>query len=644
MFEFRVALKYLLPKRKAISTALISLISVVVISLVVWLVLVFLSVTTGIEKTWLKKLTALNAALRVTPTDAYFQSYYYQIDRLCLSSNYAFKTLGEKLTSSTLDPYDPTVDPELPLGLPQPEGKDLVKELACALKEIPDIAFQDYEMTGALMRLAMIKGEKTSFFSQMSYLISLAENNPYLSSLLLPPTLQDLNHLLYTLSKSPATFQQDSPKYLLPANQQELHNHLQAFFAHTKIFKIKTPSFYSLPVTSLPEGVFKGQVLRSGILIANDGDHTLRKEKDELFLEDKKIAIHSLLLKEPLVWEVEKSGTLFQATSFLQGEKIQASLPYQQVQIVEAQPTTHFTNPPAITPLWAYTCQRKVFLPEGGILLAKSYQDSGVSLGDKGYLSYLASTGLATQEQRQPFSIAGFYDPGIMPIGNRCLIVPMNMARVIGAVTSSFSPDGIAANGFLIWTQDAMNAPKIKKEIEEKLSLLGLSPYFTVATFRDYEFSKDLMLQFQSDRTLFSLIAILIIFVACCNILSLLFLLVHDKKREIAILRAMGASKKSIALIFGGAGTILGMVSSGLGIASAIFTLKHLDSLVVFLSSLQGHAAFQKAFFGDALPNELSHEALLFVLIATPLLALFAGLIPAIHAARLKPSPILRSE
>ncbi|MCX6989569.1 MAG: ABC transporter permease, partial [Chlamydiae bacterium] len=77
MFELSVALKYLVPKKKQLSVTLIASMSVGVISLVVWLVLVFLSVTEGMEKNWLKKLTDLNAPLKITPTKKYFSSYYY---------------------------------------------------------------------------------------------------------------------------------------------------------------------------------------------------------------------------------------------------------------------------------------------------------------------------------------------------------------------------------------------------------------------------------------------------------------------------------------------------------------------------------------------------------------------------------------
>jgi len=165
-----------------------------------------------------------------------------------------------------------------------------------------------------------------------------------------------------------------------------------------------------------------------------------------------------------------------------------------------------------------------------------------------------------------------------------------------------------------------------------------------VATFEEFEFSKDLLTQFQSDRTLFLLIASIILIVACSNIISLLVLLVNDKKKEIAIIQSMGASFKSIALIFGVCGASVGILSCLFGVLGAIFTLRHLDYLVSILSAMQGRAAFNPTFFGQSLPNQMSWEALSFILIATPLLCLSAGLIPALKAARVRPSSALRSE
>ena len=119
MFELSILRRYLLPKRKRLSLTLIALMSVFVISLVVWLLILFLSITEGIEKNWLGRLTSLNAPVRITPNEEYYKSYYHLIDELSYASGYEKKTFHEKLTSKLTDPYDSSIDSQLPLYIPK---------------------------------------------------------------------------------------------------------------------------------------------------------------------------------------------------------------------------------------------------------------------------------------------------------------------------------------------------------------------------------------------------------------------------------------------------------------------------------------------------------------------------------------------
>ncbi|MGH2612152.1 MAG: ABC transporter permease, partial [Rhabdochlamydiaceae bacterium] len=281
---------------------------------------------------------------------------------------------------------------------------------------------------------------------------------------------------------------------------------------------------------------------------------------------------------------------------------------------------------------------------EHGIVLAKGYCDSGVRLGDHGWIQYQATTAGALQEQRLPIIVSGFYDPGVMSVGNKCILAPDEMVHTIRCASPIEHFDKTAAMGFCVWHADLSKTKDIAFKIQRQFMDAGISQYWTVTTYHDYEFSKDLMQQFQSDRYLFTLLGLIVLVVACSNIISFLILLVQEKKREIGILQALGASKKSIALIFGGCGATIGLLSGLIGIGAAFLTLKNLNAIVQFLSFLQGHAAFNVAFYGSSLPSEISFSALLFVSIITPLLSLLAGLIPAWKATRLSPSEILRSE
>lgn len=457
--------------------------SVVVISLVVWLVLVFLSVTAGIEKNWLKKITTLHAPIRISPTPEYYQSYYYQIDAHSSRSNYALKTIGEKAESLLFDPYSEEIDYELPSDIATAVKIDPVKELY-AILEKEKLKFQDYEISGALLQLRL--KNSGSAISQMSFLMSIPDQNPNLSSLLIA------------------------------------------------------------------------------------SDHGAHIENGQLVLPN-------------------------------------------------VGPDT-----PAILP--------------------KNYRDHGIEIGDRGTFSYAAISAASMQEQKVHFKVVGFYDPGIMSVGNKCVLVPKELTRAIHASTQTFSPDGTPTNGVFVWNDDLSKAKLLAEQLTKKLETAGISQYWKVTSFEDFEFAKDLLLQFRSDRTLLLIIASIILIVACCNIISLLVLLVNDKKKEIAILQSMGASFKSIAVIFGSCGIIMGTLSGVIGSLLAYFTLHHINSLVAFLSYVQGRKAFNPAFFGQSLPNNMSLEALLFVLIITPLISLIAGLIPAIKASRIRPSLTLRAE
>src|SRR5437870_1651967 len=117
MYEFSVARKYLVPRVRQLSVSVISLISVVVIATVVWLSIVFFSAKEGIENCWTEMMLALTAPISVTPTPAYYSSYYFQIDSFSSASNFSHKSLREKAAAAKSDPYNPEEDPSLPLGL-----------------------------------------------------------------------------------------------------------------------------------------------------------------------------------------------------------------------------------------------------------------------------------------------------------------------------------------------------------------------------------------------------------------------------------------------------------------------------------------------------------------------------------------------
>ena len=216
-----------------------------VIALVVWLIVVFFSVTDGLEKNWVNKLTALTAPVRITPTDAYYNSYYYLIDGISDRSNYGHKTIREKKEALSADPYLPESDEELPASWPAPDRnadhslKDLVKLVYSSLDEIqgvPDLYGEDFELTGTHIQLDLIRrttvlnanniygGTQQSTLSYPAYLGNFEPGNQSLKNTLLPIQMSDLNNLLNLIgvARSDSTDSKDAPA-------SKVHEKLKSF-------------------------------------------------------------------------------------------------------------------------------------------------------------------------------------------------------------------------------------------------------------------------------------------------------------------------------------------------------------------------------------------------------------------------------
>lgn len=303
MFELSVALKYLIPRKKQLSVSLIAVMSVVVISLVVWLVLIFLSVTEGMEKNWLDKLTSLNAPVRITPTDQYYSSYYYLIDKHSAASHFTSKNISQKRSTCISDPYALDEDAELPFQFPSPELnpnrkiKDPVKEAYRILAELqekqPDLSYQDFEISGALMRLQLLRSNPSSqensqsFLTQVSYLASIPDRSPHFAKMVLSPTEKDLNHLFYLSSHATESAKEDSPSLTLLASTERANKRFKELLGSAQIQKLQSTSPWELSFSLLPENIpFQCTPSRYGdkflnIIISNEKKIRMALEKKE---------------------------------------------------------------------------------------------------------------------------------------------------------------------------------------------------------------------------------------------------------------------------------------------------------------------------------------------------------------------------
>ncbi|MCH9633834.1 MAG: hypothetical protein S4CHLAM7_05680 [Chlamydiae bacterium] len=693
MFELSLIKKYLHPRWKQLSVSIVSIVSVLVIALVVWLILVFLSVTNGIEKKWTEKLVALSAPMQITPTDAYYQSDYYQFDGISYLADYSYKTIEEKQTSSLS--YDPSVDEEPKGNWIPTEGKDLVKEVfesISSTKGLGKLSACDFEVSVSNARFRLLRSSDTcdlgqgansqSFLNQIAYLSSFDSQNERLQNILLEPSMKDLTNVFSLLGSSGENIQQDQPEKDPLVSHKDFQSRLKTFLQHVEITHLRvSDKGYLFHKDFFPKkGKLKAVLINNNTLIVPQSTQQLAELKKSYELLNLKAEIaqidlgqNTLLVdrtKTPLssyylslnqdtqlpaklITSSIKSAIYpghlkFCLDAKIQGLSFTGEIPFHNLEIGNVKVNQDSVKP---SPFWAYCTQsdsnKKLFLPQDpqageGVLLPKMFRDQDVLMGDRGYFSYQTNTASSLQEMRIPVFVAGFYDPGLIPNAGKIILAPK---KIISSINASINvKDSLIGNGINVWFDNIHQAHQVKEALTQAFKKRGIEPFWEIKTYREYEFSKDFIEQVSSDKTIFSLIAVLIIVVACTNIISMLILLVNNKKREIGILEAMGASKRSIAVIFGGCGLVIGLLSSALGTIGAYFTLKNIHHLINFISKLQGHQAFNPAFFGDTLPTELNLEAFKFVFIATLIMSLLAGLIPAIKAMRLNTTDILRSE
>jgi lipoprotein-releasing system permease protein len=129
----------------------------------------------------------------------------------------------------------------------------------------------------------------------------------------------------------------------------------------------------------------------------------------------------------------------------------------------------------------------------------------------------------------------------------------------------------------------------------------------------------------------------LIVMVAALNIIASLILLVMEKTRDIAILKTMGASKRSIMLVFLLQGTIIGVIGTVLGAVAgtAIATIADRYQLIKIPSDV-----YQVSY----LPFKVLPEDLIAVIIGAVVVCFIATLYPSRQAAKLDPAQALRYE
>lgn len=221
------------------------------------------------------------------------------------------------------------------------------------------------------------------------------------------------------------------------------------------------------------------------------------------------------------------------------------------------------------------------------------------------------------------FKVTGIFDTGMYEYNNTLTFIPLKAAQQF------FELDDVVT-GFSVSVFDVNKADEISNAIRRKLGI----PFWA----RDwFSMNQNLFSALKLEKAAMFVILTLITVVASFNIMSLITMTVKEKKRDIAILRAMGASGKFIRNIFIRLGLIIGLV--GIVIGNIIGYI-----ICYLLKNYKIVSLPEDVYFMDRIPVKIVPEVFLLVSVLAIVITFISSIVPSIHASRLDPIEALRNE
>ncbi|HEV8344994.1 MAG TPA: ABC transporter permease [Vicinamibacterales bacterium] len=261
----------------------------------------------------------------------------------------------------------------------------------------------------------------------------------------------------------------------------------------------------------------------------------------------------------------------------------------------------------------------------GGILLGKDLaRGLGVSVGDSVQVvtphGTLSPMGMVPVPRR--LRVAGTFSLGLYEFDNTTGFVSLDVAKRL------FDTDRIAL--IQLRVDDIWRASEVSRSITGTLG----DQYFT----QDWsEMNRSLFSALWLEKMAISLTIGLIVMVAALNIIASLILLVMEKNRDIAILKTMGASARSITTIFMMQGLIIGIVGTTVGAAAGYALSYLLDRYKLISVPVDVYQV-------SHVPFKVRPEDFALVIVAAIVVCFVATIYPSRQAARLDPAQALRYE
>jgi lipoprotein-releasing system permease protein len=270
---------------------------------------------------------------------------------------------------------------------------------------------------------------------------------------------------------------------------------------------------------------------------------------------------------------------------------------------------------------------------EFGVILGSDLARAlGVLPGDK--VTLIAPQGLVTPAAVLPrvkqFRVVGIFEAGMYEYDAGLALLNIQDAQRLFQL-------GEGVSGVRLKLSELFDAPAVARK---------LAPQMPEAYVADWTLSHaNFFRAVQIEKNVMFIILLLIVAVAAFNIVSALVMAVQDKRADIAILRTLGASPRSIMCIFVVQGALMGLIGLGVGVGVGVLLALNIDTVVPFIErTFHFQILARDVYQISSLPSELLWGDVMSVVSICLLLSLVATLYPSWRASRINPAEALRYE
>jgi len=264
-----------------------------------------------------------------------------------------------------------------------------------------------------------------------------------------------------------------------------------------------------------------------------------------------------------------------------------------------------------------------------GIVIGETLKNTlAVEIGDcvqvtSPTIGYSFSDGHLRPPVAKQFRVQGVFKAGFDQYDSKLMYTDLYEAQ-------AFYGAGDTVTGVEMRIRDIDDSAAVVKRVD---ALLNNGIYHTM----DWEeLNHGLFTALRIQQILMSLVLALIILVAAFTVIATLIMIVFDKKREIAVLKAMGASDGSLLRAFLYQGLIIGISGTSLGLGLGYLLCKWVLDVGIKLDP--------KVYFISKLPVVIRPENFALTGVFAVLVCLLACVWPALHAARLRPAEAFREQ